>query len=224
MTCALVSSILAVTLSFHPYAVGHRAARTTSDGDAAATSTSPPPPGLQSDHSARRHADEHEVVRPKTLPGAGLTIAAALTFATAWGITIGKIVLADRCNESIEAGGDAMDQEVTLYKCFTNVKSILGLTVGGWFANWATWGLAAAAGGVRGKDDGVRYAWEGRPKYAAGGLIAGGATMFGVGLIGVGLSRGLALTRILRCDANANLNNCLTRGFRGYFAGVQIAS
>jgi hypothetical protein len=133
-------------------------------------------------------------------------------------------VLAERCNDGIEEGGTVMDNEVTLYKCFTNIKSVLGLSVAGWFANWATWGLAAGAGGVRGKHDGVAYAWDGVPDRVSAGYIAGGAATFGVGLVGVGLSRALALTKILQCDVDAQVNNCVTRGFRGYFAGVQVSS
>lgn len=231
MVSVLVAFFLATTSSLHPYAVDRRAAQWGVAAPAAPSetpTTAPPPPPkpapMQEDVATDRGDPMHAVTRPKTHHGIGLTIGAGLAGATAWGLTIGKIVLTKRCNESIQEGGTQMDAEVTLYKCFTNVKAILGLSVAGWFANWATWGLAAGAGGVRGKDDGVRYAWEGRPNYAAGGLIGGGAAMFGVGLVGIGLARGLALTKMLQCDVNANINNCLTRGFRGYFAGVQISS
>jgi len=117
-----------------------------------------------------------------------------------------------------------MDAEVTVYRCFTNIKSILGLSVAGWFANWATWGLSAGAGAVRGKHDGVAYAWDGHPDRTAGGFIGGGAAMLGVGVVGIGVSRVLAVTKILQCDVNVDINNCVTRGFRGYFAGIQVSS
>ena len=227
-----VSVLVAATLSFHPYAVGGRAAPADPVEPAPSTTTAPPPPPSPTvppaaEADARVDAQReplHEVVRPKTRSGVGLMVGAGLAGATAWGLTIGKIVLADRCNDSIEQGGNAMDAEVTVYRCFTNIKSILGLSVAGWFANWTTWGLAAGAGGVRGKHNGVAYAWDGRPDQSAGGFIGGGAALFGVGLVGVGLSRGLALTQMLKCDVDVQLNNCATNTFRGYFAGVQVSS
>jgi hypothetical protein len=257
MFTAGVSFLIATTLSFHPYAVGGRAAPATTAAEpapsaapntASGTTTPPPPPrsdaapawedepvaepppprappGAEADARVDAKAEEtHEVVRPKTRKGVGLMVGAGIAGATAWGLTIGKIVLADRCNDSIQEGGNVMDAEVTVYKCFTNIKSILGLSVAGWFANWTTWGLAAGAGGVRGKHDGVSYAWDGRPRHSAAGFIGSGAALFGVGVIGVGLSRGLALTTLFKCDVDVEINNCATKTFRGYFAAVQVSS
>lgn len=185
---------------------------------------SPPEPPKAAAVESKPAGPTHEVVRPKTHSGIGLMVGAGAAGATAWGLTIGKIVLAERCNDSIQEGGTVEDAQVTVFQCFKNIKSILGLSIAGWFANWATWGLAAGAGGVRGKHDGVRFAWEGRPDRVAGGFIGGGAAMLGVGVVGIGVSRVLALTKILQCDVNADINNCVTRGFRGYFAGLQVSS
>lgn len=222
MVTAAGSLVLAATLAFHPYAVGHAPAQAPTAP--APTATEPPPPAPAPKATAKPSEPMHEVVRPKTHSGAGLIAGAAVAGATAWGLTIGKIVVANRCNDRIERGGTTDDATATVYQCFTNVQAILGLSIGGWFANWAMWGLAAGGGGVRGKHDGVAYAWDGRPNRAPAGFIAGGATMFGVGVVGLGLARALALTTLLKCDVNPQINDCVTRRFRGYFAGVQAAS
>lgn len=257
MLAPAVSLAVATTLSFHPYAVSsltspeaggtiaEQPAVTTAEQPPATTAEQPattpePPPqdvaktgGPAPDSTPiepRSGAATHEVKRPQTRSGVGLAVGAGIAGAAAWGLAIGKIALADRCNrdiesnDSIENTGDAQAAQVTLYNCFTDIKSILGLSVAGWFANWATWGLAAGAGGVRGKHNGVAYAWDGRPKQSAAGFIGGGAAVFGVGVVGIGLSRGLALTNVLKCDIDTEINNCATRTFRGYFAGVQVSS
>ncbi len=229
-----VSLVVATTLTFHPYAMPDSTAptepRATTVPASPTTAKIADPPPTTTAIEPRVAADTHAVTRPKTRSGIGLAVGAGLAGATAWGLAIAKMSLANRCNDSIESNDmienseDAEAAQVTLYNCFTDIQSILGLSVAGWFANWATWGLAAGAGAVRGKHNGVAYAWEGRPNHDAAGFIGGGAAVFGVGVVGIGLSRGLAATRFLKCDIDADLNNCATRTFRGYFAGVQVSS
>jgi hypothetical protein len=155
-------------------------------------------------------------------------VGAGVAGATAWGLAIGKMVLVTRCSDAIDDTSEGSDVEVTIFQCFRNAQAIIGLSVAGWFANWATWGLAGGAGGVRGKHDGVGYAWDGKPKHASGGFIGGGAAMLGVGVLGIGLTRIFSFN-ILRCSITTTedvdqLNGCLKRKFNGYFAGVQVSS
>ncbi|HET6581940.1 MAG TPA: hypothetical protein VFG69_00810 [Nannocystaceae bacterium] len=174
-----------------------------------------PPPGMQ---------ETHEVTRPLTHPGIGLMVGAGVAGLAGWGLMAGKMGLVNRCSDDIDSTMTTGDAEVTAYSCFTSAKAILGLSVAGWFVNWATWGLAAGAGAVRGKHDGVGYAWDGTPDRKSVGFIAGGAATMGIGLLGVGLTRVFALTNILRCPIDTEVDHCVKRRLNGYFAGVQISS
>jgi len=240
MISAVVSFSLAATLAFHPYAVDRHAAQPAptstppAEDPAAGWDDEPvadPPPPTPAPATTPPPADApppagpqtHEVARPQTHSGIGLIVAASVVGAGAWGTAIGKIVLVERCSDSIDDTMTTTDAQVSAFTCFQSARGILGLSIAGWFLNWATWGLAAGAGAVRGKHDGVGYAWDGAPDRVAGGYIGGGAAMLGVGVLGIGLTRIFSLN-ILRCDVNADLNKCLKRKFNGYFAAVQVSS
>lgn len=252
MFSAAVSITLASTFAFSPYAVGRMSARIappatttapepTDPTAPAPAPTEPAPSGWDDEPIADPPApapapapvaepleptgpETHEVTRPRTHPGIGLIVGASVAGAGAWGLAIGKILLAKRCNDSIDSTSTTGEAEATVFQCFTSIRSILGLSIAGWFVNWATWGLAAGAGAVRGKHDGVGYAWDGKPNRSGGGFIGGGAAMLGVGVLGIGLTRVFALTSILQCPVDSEVNHCITRRFQGYFAGVQISS
>lgn len=157
---------------------------------------------------------------PSGKKGLGLMIAAAGVGAIAWGTagaTAGLI-----SNSCVDGGSDVGG---TLTTCVTKVTSVLGLTVLKWIANDVTYGLAPAAGLVRGRYEASENAYSG--KFNRNGVmfaaIGGGA--LGVGIVGKVVLWGL-IPKTFNCpiDPIEDYGPCVRRRFVGYFIGQQFMS
>jgi hypothetical protein len=119
--------------------------------------------------------------RPNVSKGTGLIVAASVTGGLAWVVGLTRMAIISRCARQIEDGelGDGS------FGCiFRAGTASLILFPTQWTLNWATWGLAPAAGAIRGRYDGVAYAFDGDPDRSTGAFIGSGAALLGVGVIG----------------------------------------
>lgn len=120
--------------------------------------------------------------RPNVNKGTGLIIGAGVTGGLAWVAGLTRMAILSNCARQTQDGtlGDG-SAAACIFRAGT-ASVILFPTQ--WALNWATWGLAPAAGAVRGRYDGVAYAYDGDPERSAGGFIGAGAALLGVGVIG----------------------------------------
>jgi hypothetical protein len=121
------------------------------------------------------------VQRPDVSKATGLIVAASVTGGLAWVVGLTRMAIISRCARQIEEGelGDGS------FGCiFRAGTASLVLFPTQWTLNYATWGLAPAAGAIRGRHDGVAYAFDGVPERSAGAFIGSGAALLGVGVIG----------------------------------------
>ncbi|MCX4243050.1 hypothetical protein [Paraliomyxa miuraensis] len=125
------------------------------------------------------------VMRPEPSKGIGLMVGAGVTGGLAWLTVFGRLAAIDRCQDAVGTavigGGGAFN---AFGECLRSAGSMFGLTLLGYGLNSATYGLAPAAGAVRGKYDGVRAAWDGAPERNAPVLVGVGAGLLGAGVVG----------------------------------------
>lgn len=123
--------------------------------------------------------------RPPFRKGTGLIVGASVTGGLAWVVALSRMAFIQQCQDQIQAADDVESGTTAATTCFfrAGIGNALLAPVQ-WVLNYATWGLAPAAGAIRGRHDGVAYAYDKSPKRNAVGFIAGGATLLGVGVIG----------------------------------------
>jgi hypothetical protein len=119
--------------------------------------------------------------RPVYNKGTGLIVAAGITGGLAWAAGLTRMAIISNCARKVEEGAIGDGSAACIFRAGT--ASLL-LFPTQWMLNYATWGLAPAAGAVRGRHDGVEYAYEGNPERSVGAFIGSGAAILGVGVIG----------------------------------------
>ncbi len=124
------------------------------------------------------------VDRPDTKKGTGLIIGAAAAGGVGWILSFVRMGLVTQCVDAVEDAGNADAGFAAAQTCWKAGRANLFTLPVQYFANLASWGLAAGAGVVRGKHDGVAAAWDGKPKRAAAAFIGGGAALLSIGVIG----------------------------------------
>ena len=157
---------------------------------------------------------------PGNKKGLGLMIAAGGVGAIAWGATAATAgLLSNSCAKgaTVDNAGD------TFGKCVTKATSILGLIVLKWLANDATYGLAPAAGLVRGRWEASDYVYSGNHDRKGTMLAAIGGGALGAGIIGKVVLWGL-LPNTLRCPVDLGYGPCVRRRWVGYIIGQQVMS
>jgi predicted membrane protein len=135
----------------------------------------PPPPQM-----APQAAPEAAPRRPDVNKGTGLIIGASVTGGLAWVAGLSRMAIIGNCARRIEEG-EIDGSAACIFRAGT-ASLILFPTQ--WMLNYATWGLAPAAGAIRGRYDGVASAYDGIPDRSAGAFIGSGAAVLGVGVIG----------------------------------------
>lgn len=157
------------------------------------------------------------VSKPIVSKGTGLVIGASVTGGLAWATAIGRLVAINRCVTAIESGSI----EASGTQCiFQTGPALVVLTPVGWVFNAATYGLAPAAGVIRGKHDGIAAAWGDGPDRNATAFIGSGAGLLGLGVVGrviTFFTFGRSLSKCTEGDA------CRT-AMRLHFVGAQLSS
>jgi len=161
--------------------------------------------------------------QPQDKKGIGLIAAAGAVGGLAIFAGVGRmVIISDACASGSEIVTDA---EASITNCVTSAKNLLSLTVLEWLANSTAYGLAPAAGLVRGHYDASSYVYSGSPDRK-GLLLAGiGGGLLGAGVIAkVGLWASVLSGKRFICPVDTNYGKCVRRNFVGYFGGVQLAS
>lgn len=157
--------------------------------------------------------------RPDVSNGTGLIIGASITGGLAWVAGLTRMAFVSRCARDIENGtlGDGSAAGCVFQAGVANIV----LYPVQWTLNYATWGLAPAAGAIRGRHDGIAYAYDGLPERNPGGFIGSGAALLGVGVIGRIVMYPMFYRAIGTCVEDAS--KCMTH-LRLQSFGVQLSS
>ena len=152
------------------------------DGDEPATDPAPsvPAPSVPAPTPVAPPSDAAPK-RPIYGKGTGLIVAASVTGGLAWVAGLSRMAIISNCARQVEEGTIGDGSMACIFRAGT--ASLL-LFPTQWALNYATWGLAPAAGAVRGRYDGVAHAYEGVPERSVGAFIGSGAALLGVGVIG----------------------------------------
>ncbi|MEX1366074.1 MAG: hypothetical protein AB1Z98_23315 [Nannocystaceae bacterium] len=157
------------------------------------------------------------VAKPIVSKGTGLVIGASVTGGLAWATAIGRLVAINRCVTAIESGSI----EASGTQCiFQTGPALVILTPLGWTFNAATYGLAPAAGVIRGKHDGIAAAWGDGPDRNTGAFIGSGAGLLGLGVVG----RVITFFTFGRSLSKCTDGNACRTAMRLHFVGAQLSS
>jgi hypothetical protein len=235
----LVSLSLASVLAFHPYSAPSAAPTGTQPGwdeveaetaaDAAtdaATAGEVPPPTVDPANVApapAAAAPAPAVAKPEYKKGTGLIIGASITGGLAWIVGLTRMGFVKQCQDKLEESEDIPTGTEAAKTCFLRAGAgnvaLAFLQVP---LNWATWGLAPAAGVVRGRYDGVDAAWEKKQARKTAAFIGAGAAVLAVGIIGRITAAALVL-RPYQKLADGDVDGFFG-GIRGRLFGVQLSS
>jgi hypothetical protein len=166
--------------------------------------------------------------KPQYNKGTGLIIGASITGGLGWVAALARLAFVKQCEK---AARDADSLETGLSAGGTCLfRAGLGnaaLIIPQYTLNAATWGLAAGAGAVRGRYDGVEDAWSGKPSRKTGGFIGAGAAILAVGVVGrivAASTVGLPFKK-LEPDAEGNIDaSGFASALRARMIGVQLSS
>jgi hypothetical protein len=237
---SIASAALAVSLAFHPYSAPTGAFRVAEpeaqpgwdeiEAESKAEETPPAevePPATPEPAVAPPPAAVPAAMPPPTKPehdkGTGLIIAASVTGALAWGAAFARMAFVKQCQERLESAETIETGAGAAVTCFFRA-GVANVVVGMFQVplNWATWGLAGAAGGVRGGYDGIEDAWARKNPRATGAFIGAGAAVLGLGI--AGRITAAALTSVpYKKLADADVDG-FSRGLRVRYFGVQLSS
>ncbi|MBX7080321.1 MAG: hypothetical protein K1X88_14085 [Nannocystaceae bacterium] len=246
-----VPAALVVTLAFNPYAVGGVASsrsavaelgapaedsqpgwdeieaegkkEETKADEAATTATATPTPAPTPKPSAN--------AKPTYRKGTGLIIGASITGGLGWVLGLTRMAFVKKCADAIQAADNAEKGFGAASTCFT--KAGLGnllLLPFQYTLNAATWGLAPAAGAVRGRYDGVEHAWSGKRSRKAGAFIGVGAGVLALGVIGRIVAAAMVGAPFKKLSSDALLADPegavedFSRAYRLRLFGVQLSS
>lgn len=166
--------------------------------------------------------------KPRYNKGTGLIIGASITGGLGWVAALARLAFVKQCEK---AARDADSVETGLSAGGTCLfRAGLGnaaLIIPQYTLNAATWGLAAGAGAVRGRYDGVEDAWSGKPSAKTGGFIGAGAAILAVGVVGriVAASTVGQPFKKLQPDAEGNIDaSGFAAALRARMIGVQLSS
>ncbi|MFO0636860.1 MAG: hypothetical protein U0168_28860 [Nannocystaceae bacterium] len=246
-----VPAALAVTLAFNPYAVGGVASsrgavaelaapaedgqpgwdeieaegKTDAPKEEPATTTAAPTPTPAPKPAADANA------KPSYRKGTGLIIGASITGGLGWVLGLTRMAFVKKCSDAIQDANNAQKGFSAASTCFTRAGlGNLLLLPFQYTLNAATWGLAPAAGAVRGRYDGVEHAWARRPSRKAGVFIGVGAGVLALGVIGrivaaamVGAPFKKLSADALAADPDGAVDD-FARAYRLRLFGVQISS
>lgn len=144
---------------------------------APAVAVAPPPPPLPTQAPA-----DWRPLKPNARKGRVLLGTTVVLGAATWGLAIGQIALAQGCPQKIRIGSG----EATISEClFADDTMLAGVGALRGLANVGNWGVAAAAGGVRGNYDAIEHVWGDRaPRRHRAWIGAGVALTVGGMLTG----------------------------------------
>lgn len=154
--------------------------------------------------------------------GLGLMISAGAVGGIAWAMSAAQAaIISKSCIEDADGG----DPGGTISGCITQAGGLIALTAFKWIPNATTYGLAPAAGIVRGRYEAADFAYSGNHDRN-GTLFAGlGGGILGLGIIGKVVMWAL-VPRTFACPTNPieDYGPCVRRRWAGYFIGQQVMS
>lgn len=154
--------------------------------------------------------------------GLGLMISAGAVGGIAWAMSAAQAaIISKSCIEDADGG----DPGGTISSCITQAGGLIALTAFKWIPNATTYGLAPAAGIVRGRYEAADFAYSGNHDRN-GTLFAGlGGGILGLGIIGKVVMWAM-VPRTFACPTNPieDYGPCVRRRWAGYFIGQQVMS
>jgi len=244
---AFASLSIATALALHPYAAPRTAgllhvAPATAEpsppvGDptwdeveaeaeaAAETAADAPPPPVVPSPAPEVTTVPQPPVKPDYNKGTGLIIAAGVTGALALAVGFTRMGLVKQCQNALQdADGVTSEQGIAAANtCFRGAGAAnLAMVPLQWALNWATWGLAAGGGVVRGRWEGVEHVWAKRQAKKSGAFIGAGAALLAVGVIGR-ITAAALVARPFEKLAEGDADGFAT-ALRLRYLGVQLSS
>ncbi|MBK6919187.1 MAG: hypothetical protein IPH07_17465 [Deltaproteobacteria bacterium] len=244
----LVSTSLALSLAFSPWSADapvvagptlHLAAP-DAEGDkswddvAAEDAEVPPPTPTEDDETlapapastpAPVPTKANANAKPEYRKGTGLIVAASITGGIGWALGLTRMAFVQQCVDAAKSA-DSIDTGASAgSKCLLRAGAgNLGLGILQYGFNIATWGLAPAAGAVRGRWDGVDRAWSAKARRKAGVFIGVGAGVLALGVIGR-ITAAVLVGRPFRHLDPTNFDaDAFSRDYRLRLFGVQLSS
>ncbi len=153
-----------------------------------------------------------EPERPPALKGRFLLASTVGLGAVSWGLTLGQIGLLRGCSSKVQAGEIEDGIGACLYNSDSRLTAMGGLKV---LTNLGNWGVAGAAGAVRGNYDAIDHVWAGRASRRHGVWIGSGIALALAGITTSALT-GAAFSRV-------DCSNGCTDNLSAYLIGQQSA-
>jgi hypothetical protein len=166
--------------------------------------------------------------KPNYRKGTGLIIGASITGGLGWIAALTRLAFVKQCENALREA-DTLETGVGAgTTCiFRAGVGNVALIIPQYTLNAATWGLAAGAGAVRGRYDGVEDAWSGKPSKKTGGFIGAGAAILAVGVVGRITAAALVGEPVkhLQPDASGHIDAAgFASAYRARLVGVQLSS
>lgn len=166
--------------------------------------------------------------KPKYTKGTGLIIGASITGGLGWIAALTRLAFVKQCENAIEDAGDLQSGAAAGWTCFARAGvGNVALAIPQYTLNAATWGLAAGAGAVRGRYDGVEDAWSGKPSRKTNAFIGAGAGLLALGIVGritAAATVRLPFRHVLVEDPADIDAKAFARDYRARLIGVQLSS
>lgn len=248
----LASLSIATVLAFHPYSAPSPSAYLRVapaegeadkqpgwedvEADAAPPATEEPPaPTVDPASVPPPVPAPPPVAKPQYNKGTGLIIGASVTGGIAWILGLTRMAFVKQCTDQLQASSDVPTGLSAVNACaFKAGAAGAAMGIVQVPMNWATWGLAAGAGAVRGRYDGVEQAWAKGESKKTGAFVGAGAALIAVGAVGR-IVAGVMVFRPYRNfaddlstattddDTNAAVDR-LSGAIRGRLFGLQLSS
>ncbi len=245
-----VSLSLALVLAFHPYSTSAPAAYLRAAPEEPADGVQPgwddivgpdaipqpPDPTLPATGAPESTPAPAPIVaaKPEYKKGTGLMIGAGVTGGLAWILGLTRMAFVKQCSDKLTADIENVPTGLEAVNACAFKAGVAGAVLGIFQVplNWATWGLGAGAGSVRGRYDGVEDAWDKTNAKKTAAFIGAGAAVLAVGIVGR-ITAGVMVFRPYKNfateveanpdDVNAAVDK-LSRGIRGRLFGLQLSS
>lgn len=153
-----------------------------------------------------------EPERPDALSGRWLVFSSLGLGAASWGLTFGQVGMLRGCSARLDG-----DLEFKAGDCLYSdgrVGALGGLRA---VTNVTNWGVAAAAGAIKGNYDAIDHVWTGRAPRRSGLWIGGG-----IGLALAGMTTGAVAASMTFGDHTCTGDSC-DRDLAGYLIASQAA-
>ncbi len=250
----LASLSIATVLAFHPYSApttagylhaapapptgetqpGWDEVEAENAAETAATTAEVPPPTVDPANVAPAPAPA--IAKPEYKRGTGLLIGAGVAGGVAWILGLTRMGFVKQCTDQLQSTDDVPTGTEAVRTCsFKAGAANAIMAIFQMPANWASWGLAAGGGAVRGRYDGVEQSWLNGKSKKTGAFIGAGAALLAVGVIGR-VTAGVLVFRPYRNFANdlvdagtdtGKVDDAVDRfsgAVRGRLFGLQLSS